>query len=77
MKAASMPRDPRFLAKDEHAYRFAKEIGLEPLPVNSSDASIIRGELILDTWGDGSRQAALSGTRSRELQEVQERNAHD
>jgi len=42
-----------FLAKDEYAYRFAKEIGLEPLPVNSPDASILRGELILDTWGDG------------------------
>ena len=32
---------------------FAKEIGLEPLPVNSPDASIIRGELVPDTWGDG------------------------
>jgi protoporphyrinogen oxidase len=42
-----------FLGKDEHAYRFAKEIGMTPLPVNSSDASIINGELILDTWGDG------------------------
>ena len=42
-----------FLTKDEYTYRFAKEIGLETLPVNSSDASIIRGELILDTWGDG------------------------
>jgi protoporphyrinogen oxidase len=42
-----------FLTKDEYAYHFAKEIGLEPLPVNSSDASIIHGELILDTWGDG------------------------
>jgi protoporphyrinogen/coproporphyrinogen III oxidase len=42
-----------FLTKDEHAYPFAKEIGLEPLPVDSSDASIIRGELILDTWGAG------------------------
>jgi protoporphyrinogen oxidase len=42
-----------FLAKDEYAYHFAKEIGLEPLPVNSPDASIIHGELILDTWGDG------------------------
>ena len=42
-----------FLAKDEYAYHFAKEIGLEPLPVNSPDASIIRGELVLDTWGDG------------------------
>ncbi len=42
-----------FLVKDEHAYDFAKEIGLEPLPVNCSDPSIIRGELIPDTWGEG------------------------
>ena len=42
-----------FLSKDEVAYSFAKEIGLEPLPVNSSDPSIIRGELVLDTWGEG------------------------
>ena len=42
-----------FLAKDEYAYHFAKEIGLTPLPVNSPDASIIRGELVSDTWGEG------------------------
>jgi protoporphyrinogen oxidase len=42
-----------FLTKDEYAYQFAKEIGLQPLPVNSPDASIIRGELVPDTWGDG------------------------
>ena len=42
-----------FLAKDEYAYSFAKEIGLPLLPVNSPDASIIRGELVPDTWGDG------------------------
>jgi protoporphyrinogen/coproporphyrinogen III oxidase len=42
-----------FLSKDENAYSFAKEIGLEPLPVNSPDASILRGELVLDTWGEG------------------------
>lgn len=42
-----------FLAKDEYAYHFAKEIRLEPLPVNSPDASIIHGELVLDTWGEG------------------------
>jgi protoporphyrinogen/coproporphyrinogen III oxidase len=42
-----------FLTKDEHAYPFAKEIGLTPLPINSPDGSILRGELILDTWGDG------------------------
>lgn len=42
-----------FLAKDEYTYRFAKEIGLELLPVNSPDASILKGELVPDTWGDG------------------------
>ena len=42
-----------FLTKDEYSYQFAKEIGLDPLPVNSPDASIIRGELVLDTWGGG------------------------
>lgn len=42
-----------FLVKDEYAYQFAKEIGLEPLPIDSPDASIIHGELIPDTWGDG------------------------
>jgi monoamine oxidase len=41
------------LTKDEYAYHFAKEIGLEPLPVDSPDATIIHGELVLDTWGDG------------------------
>ncbi|MGA8270926.1 MAG: FAD-dependent oxidoreductase [Candidatus Sulfotelmatobacter sp.] len=42
-----------FITRDEYAYPFAKEIGLEPLPVNNSDASIIKGELVLDTWGEG------------------------
>jgi protoporphyrinogen oxidase len=42
-----------FLTKDEYAYHFAKEIGLEPLPVDSPDATIIHGELVLDTWGEG------------------------
>ncbi len=42
-----------FLVRDEYAFHFAQEIGLTPLPVNNSDASIIRGELVLDTWGEG------------------------
>jgi protoporphyrinogen/coproporphyrinogen III oxidase len=42
-----------FLAKDEYTYEFAKELGMPLLPVNSPDASIIRGELVPDTWGDG------------------------
>ena len=42
-----------FLGKSEPAYDFAKEIGLEPLPINDSDSTIIKGELIPDTWGSG------------------------
>lgn len=42
-----------FLTKDEHAFPFAKEIGLEPLPINCSDPSIIHGAFIPDTWGAG------------------------
>jgi protoporphyrinogen oxidase len=42
-----------FLWKPSEAYDFAKEIGLQPLPVNSPDGSIINGEFVRDTWGDG------------------------
>ncbi len=42
-----------FLYKDEYSYAFAKEIGLDPLPVDSPDGSIIKGEFIADTWGEG------------------------
>jgi protoporphyrinogen oxidase len=42
-----------FITDDEYAYKFSKEIGLDPLSINSPDASIIHGELIPDTWGDG------------------------
>ena len=42
-----------FLAKSEHSYAFAQEIGLDPLPINNWDGSIINGEFIADTWGEG------------------------
>jgi oxygen-dependent protoporphyrinogen oxidase len=42
-----------FLYKDDYAYSFANEIGLEPLAINSSDGTILKGEFIPDTWGDG------------------------
>ena len=42
-----------FLEKSEDAYSFAKEIGLEPLPVNDRDSTIINGEWIANTWADG------------------------
>jgi oxygen-dependent protoporphyrinogen oxidase len=38
---------------DEYAFSFAKDIGLNPQPINSSDASIIQGEFVADTWGEG------------------------
>jgi protoporphyrinogen oxidase len=42
-----------FLGKSEPAYDFAREIGLEPLPVNDSDGTILKGEWIPDTWRSG------------------------
>jgi protoporphyrinogen oxidase len=42
-----------FTAKDENAYHFAKEIGLEALPIDNWDGSILKGEFVPDTWGEG------------------------
>jgi len=42
-----------FLEANSLAFHFAKEIGLDPLPVNCPDGSIINGEFVADTWGDG------------------------
>jgi protoporphyrinogen oxidase len=42
-----------FLAKSEPAYSFAREIGLEPLPINDSDSTILKGEWVPDTWRTG------------------------
>jgi protoporphyrinogen oxidase len=42
-----------FLEVKSEAFHFAKEIGLEPLPVDCPDGSIINGEFVPDTWGDG------------------------
>jgi protoporphyrinogen oxidase len=38
---------------NEVVVKFAKEIGLEPLPVNNFDPTIVNGEFVADTWGDG------------------------
>jgi protoporphyrinogen oxidase len=40
-------------ADSEVAVQFAKEIGLEPLPVNNFDPTIVNGEFVADTWGEG------------------------
>jgi len=42
-----------FIEKSEYSYPFAKEIGLDPLPINDWDGSILKGEFIPDTWGAG------------------------
>jgi protoporphyrinogen oxidase len=42
-----------FIWKDENAFPLAEEIGLKPLPVDNWDGSIIKGEFIPDTWGEG------------------------
>jgi protoporphyrinogen oxidase len=42
-----------FLAKSEYAYSFAQEIGLEPLPINDRDSTLIKGEWIANTWAEG------------------------
>lgn len=35
------------------AAELAKELGLEPLPIGDWDGSILKGEFIPDTWGEG------------------------
>jgi protoporphyrinogen/coproporphyrinogen III oxidase len=42
-----------YIVKSEEAYGFSKEIGLIPLPVKQRDGSLIKGEFVPDTWGDG------------------------
>ena len=51
-----------FLTSDESTYTFSKEIGLEPLPVDDWDGSVISGEFIPDTWGDGLDKLPYSPT---------------
>lgn len=40
-------------AESPPAVEMAKEVGLEPLPIQDWDGSIINGEFIPDTWGTG------------------------
>ena len=42
-----------FLYKSDASYALALELGMQPLPVNSSDGTILHGEFIPDTWGTG------------------------
>jgi protoporphyrinogen oxidase len=40
-------------ADSEITASFAKEVGLEPLPVDNFDPTIVKGEFVADTWGEG------------------------
>jgi protoporphyrinogen oxidase len=40
-------------ADNELVVAFAKEIGLEAFPVNNFDPTLVNGEFVADTWGDG------------------------
>jgi len=40
-------------ADSEITAAFAKEVGLEPLLVDDFDPTIVKGEFVADTWGDG------------------------
>jgi protoporphyrinogen oxidase len=42
-----------FIWSGDNAYPFAKEIGLEPLPIDNWDGTIVNGEFVPDTWGEG------------------------
>jgi protoporphyrinogen oxidase len=42
-----------FIWKEDEAYPFAQELGLTPLPINSWDGTILKGEYIADTWRAG------------------------
>ena len=39
--------------KEDEGYVLAREIGIEPLPINNWDGTIVNGEFVDDTWGDG------------------------
>ncbi|MGC1795622.1 MAG: FAD-dependent oxidoreductase, partial [Candidatus Acidiferrales bacterium] len=39
--------------KDTPSERLARELGLNPLPINSPDPTIVNGKWVADTWGAG------------------------
>jgi len=39
--------------KEDEGYVLAREIGIEPLPVSNWDGTIVNGEFVPDTWGEG------------------------
>ena len=39
--------------KEDEGYILAREIGLEPLPIDNWDGTILQQQFVADTWGDG------------------------
>ena len=66
-----------FLDKDEYAYSFAKEIGLEAAARQQFDATIVNGEFVADTWGDGIDKLPYSPAVRESVQEIREGDAGD
>ena len=64
-----------FLGKSEIAYDFAREIGLEPLPINDSDSTILKGRMDPRHLAQRTRQTSLPGRGPRRFQEIQEGSA--
>ncbi len=42
-----------FLYRSDASYAFATELGMKPLPINSPDGTVLKGEFTPDTWGSG------------------------
>lgn len=49
-------------ADNQSVVDFANEIGLKPLPVDNFDPTIVNGEFVADTWGDGIDKLPYSPT---------------
>jgi protoporphyrinogen oxidase len=39
--------------KEDEGYVLAREIGIKPLPINNWDGTLVNGEFVADTWGEG------------------------
>jgi monoamine oxidase len=52
-EGASYATGAAFTWSGDEAFPFYKELGLEPLAINCWDGSILKGEFVPDTWGEG------------------------
>jgi len=64
-EGARTPLVLRFLVKGRILLPLRERDWIELLPINSPDASILRGELVLDTWGDGLNRLPYSARSAK------------